>query len=156
MKKKQVSGIILMLAVFLLLESCRSTINFSAPLSGKFNQVRLPEKNFIIIGPVFASSTEIHTVKSLGNVIKVEGRKITHNDLVIKAAELGADDIINVTIDMKTSGRSRYVNRSTGWERVFTYTGSALAIKYIDDEKVIEEDILLENLTAESLQIPLP
>ena len=139
MKNKYAIGVFLFAAVFLLFTSCRSTVNFSAPISGKYSQVGLPEKNFIILGPVSASSTEIHTVESLGRVKKVEGRKITHNDLVIKAAELGADDIINVTIDIKTNGKTSFRNWLTSWERVFTYTGNALAVKYIDDENE-EED----------------
>jgi len=127
-------GIFLLTAIFLLFTACGSiTVNFSAPLEGKFNTVRLPEKNFIVIGPVSAFSTEIHTVTPFGIVRKVEGSKITHNDLVIKAAELDADDIINVTIDIKTQGKTSIGSRRQGWERIFYYSGDALAIKYIED-----------------------
>ncbi|MCL2138508.1 MAG: hypothetical protein FWH41_03135 [Treponema sp.] len=120
-------------AVFCLLPGCNSVMDFSAPIAGKFNTADLPVKNFEIIGPVYAASTEIHTVGSFGVVKRVEGAKITHNDLVIEAARLNADDIINVRIDKKTNGKAGFLNWLTGWERVFSYSGSAIAIKYVDE-----------------------
>jgi len=148
MEKKQALGIFLFTAVFMLLTACRSTINFSAPLSGRYSQVRLPEKNFIILGHVSATSMEIHTIKPFGIVKKVEGRKLTHNDLVIKAAELDADDIINVTIDIKTNGKTGFIYWLKGWERIFYYSGYAVAIKYIDEDEdnYEDEDVLSEIL----------
>ena len=104
------------------------TMDFTAPLAGSFASAGVAVKSFIIIGTVSASSTETHTVGPFGVVRKVEGAKITYSDLMMEAALIGADDIIDVRIKMNTVGslKSR--------ERIFTYTGEALAVQYISGE----------------------
>jgi hypothetical protein len=49
-----------------------------------------------------------------------------------EAAKLEADDIINVRIDMNDNYNSSAFGWMTGWVRTFTYTGTALAIKYTE------------------------
>jgi hypothetical protein len=49
-----------------------------------------------------------------------------------EAARLEADDIINVRIDMNTNYSETGFSWLTGWVRVYTYTGTALAIKYTE------------------------
>ena len=49
-----------------------------------------------------------------------------------EAAKLEADDIINVRIDMNANYTKGFFDFFTGWIRTYTYTGTALAIKYTD------------------------
>ena len=115
------------------------TIDYTAPLQGKFDNAGLPVKAFEVVGPVSASATETHRASPLSIVRTVEGAKVTYSDLMQEAARLGADDIIDVRIDMNTSGKTSLIDRLTGWERTFTHTGQAIAIRYVsgrDGEKV--------------------
>jgi len=122
----------LLLAVLspLLLAGC-VTVDFTVPLQGKHNNVSLAEKDFIVIGSVSIRATEIHSASPLGFSKTVEGSKVTYTDLMQEAARIGADDIIDVRIDMNTSGEAGFLDWLTGWERTFTHTGEALAIQYV-------------------------
>jgi uncharacterized protein YbjQ (UPF0145 family) len=114
--------------------------NYTAGMSGSFNQLVPTVKNFDVIGVVVVQSTETHSAGPLGFVKKVEGAKVTYSDLVLKAEKLTADDIIDVRIDMDTNGKTTFFAWLTGWTRTFTYTGKAIAIKYINNEKQGEKD----------------
>ena len=115
--------------------SC-SSVDYTVPLSGKYIEAGIVHKGFLVIGPVSASSQEIHTCGPFGFVKKVEGSKITHSDLVIEAAKLEADDIINIRIDINTDGKTRFIDWIRGWKRTFTYTGHAIAVKYVDEDVI--------------------
>jgi len=49
-----------------------------------------------------------------------------------EAARLEADDIINVRIDMNTNFSRSGFSWLTGWVKTYTYTGTALAIRYTE------------------------
>ena len=110
------------LILLLLLAGCTS-VNYSEPLAGRYIRAAVAPKNFIVIGAVSARSTETHTVNGIFK--RVEGAKIGYTDLVLEAAALGADDIIDVRIDVNII---KGTNRN---EEVYVYTGEALAIKYV-------------------------
>jgi hypothetical protein len=44
-------------------------------------------------------------------------------------------------IQMNTNGRTTLIDWLIGWERVFTYTGEAIAVKYIDMEPAVQDPI---------------
>jgi hypothetical protein len=121
-----------------LLAGC-TTIDYSSPLAGHYDTVGTVVKNFNVIGTVSVNSAEKHSASPLGFVKKVEGAKITYNDLMIEAALVDADDIIDVRIDMNTGGKTTFIDWLKGWERTFTYTGKAIAVQYADNEITEEE-----------------
>ena len=122
------------LPVLAVLAGC-VTVDFTAPLQGKFDNAGLAYKAFEVIGPVSVSATETHRASPLSIVRTVEGAKVTYSDLMQEAARLGADDIIDVRIDMNTSGKTNLLDRLTGWERIFTHTGQAVAIRYVSGKE---------------------
>ena len=125
---RKIKVLIVIFAVCLL-AAC-TTNNFSANLSGASDYSTVAVKDFISLGIISIESKEIHYSSPLGFVKRVEGSKITFNDLMQEAAKLEADDIINVRIDMNTNYVKRASDWITGWTKIYTYTGTALAIKY--------------------------
>jgi len=113
--------------------------DYTVPMAGKYDNISVIVKNFELIGTVTVRATEKHTISPLGIKRKVEGAKVTYSDLMQEAAKFKADDIINVRIDIQTNGKTTIVDWFKGWERIFFYTGQALAIKYIDNVDKIEE-----------------
>jgi hypothetical protein len=132
--------VIAALALTLVLSGC-GTMDYTAPLAGKFDNAGVVTKRFTVIGAVSVQSTETHSASPLGFVKKVEGSKITYTDLMLEAARIDADDIIDVRIDMNTSGKTSFVDFLKGWERTFIHTGQALAIKYSGDAEADDESL---------------
>jgi hypothetical protein len=107
------------------------TMDYTAPLEGRYVTASHAVKDFEVIGLVSVSSAETHRAGPFGFVKTVEGSKVTYSDLMQEAALIEADDIIDVRIDIHAGKAARFAERLTGWERVFAYTGKALAIKYV-------------------------
>jgi len=87
---------------------------------GQVDQITLVEKDFIVVGMIFITSSE---TRVNGEIIK--GSPVTFEMLLKEAEKLGADDIVNLRID--TTSRQIYSGES---EEVTTYKATALAIKY--------------------------
>jgi len=130
---------VLLLAVPVMSAGC-VLVDYTVPMAGKYDRAGVVVKNFIMIGTVTVQATEKHTISPLGISRKVEGAKVTYSDLMRKAAALNADDIINVRIDMRTTGKTTIAEWLNGWERTFFYTGRALAIKYVDSDENEEQE----------------
>jgi hypothetical protein len=111
------------------------TVDFTAPLAGRYVKAGVGDKDFEVIGIVQVESIEFHKVGPFGFAKTVEGSKVNYTDLMIEAARIQADDIIDVRIDMNAGKPTTFAERLTGWERTFTYTGKALAIKYVDKKE---------------------
>ncbi|MDR2480295.1 MAG: hypothetical protein LBD48_13435 [Treponema sp.] len=109
-----------------------TSINYTSSVAGVSDYATLVFKSFFVLGTVTASAVETHSAGPFGFVKSVEGSKVTYNDLVRAAAQMEADDIVDVRIDVNTAGTTSFVDWITGWTRTFTYTGTALAIKYLD------------------------
>jgi len=107
------------------------SVDYTLPAEGRYATAILTAKDFEVIGPVSVTSTETHRAGPFGTVKSVEGSKVTFSDLLREAARLEADDIIDVRIDIHAGKKARFAERLTGWERTFTYTGKALAIRYV-------------------------
>ena len=122
--------LILVIAVYAL-AAC-TTNNFSANVAGSSDHSTVVVKDFTSLGIVTVRATEIHSSGPFGFNKSVEGSKITFSDLMQEAVRLDADDIINVRIDMNSSYTKGILGWFTGWTRTYTYTGTALAIKYTD------------------------
>jgi hypothetical protein len=115
------------------------SVDFTAPLAGKYVKADVGVKDFEVIGVVSVETVELHRAGPLGFVKTVEGAKVHYSDLMIEAAKIEADDIIDVRIDMNAGKPTTFAERMTGWERTFTYTGRALAIRYVDKQDNADE-----------------
>jgi len=120
-----------MLIIALILAGCANT-NYTANMSGASDYATVAVKDFVTLGIVTVEKTEIHYASPFGFIKRIEGSKITYADLMQEAARLEADDIINVRTDVNTSYKGSVFDWFTGWTRVYTHTGTALAIKYTD------------------------
>ena len=118
------------LAAFALV-SCTTT-DYTANVAGVSDNVTLVVKDFITLGIVTVYSQEIHHSGPFGFVKSVKGAKITYADLLHEATKLEADDVINVRIEMHSDYKTGAFDWISGWNKVFKYTGTALAIKYTD------------------------
>jgi len=95
------------------------------PLDGKLEHAVLAVKDYEVKGVVFVQSQERLT-KIFGSNLVLSGSKITYSMLMREAVKLGADDIINVRVDISTS-ETKERNKE---ELTYHYSASALAIKY--------------------------
>ena len=115
----------------ILLASCNTipdnNVNYSHSLNGTTNNVNIVTKDFESVGIVFVKSVE--TIDSLGNHT---GSKITYEMFMREAAKMEADDVVNIRIDISQK-KEKVVSPLDGSESLLTtysYTGTALAIKY--------------------------
>jgi hypothetical protein len=138
--KKAVLSIIIM-AIFAL-AACKTT-DYTANVSGASDHAAIAVKDFVTLGIVMVQTTEIHHSGPFGFKKSVEGAKIAYPDLMQEAAKLEKDDIINIRIDMHANYTKGLFDWLTGWNRVYTHTGTALAIKYTDklDSKIPDSQL---------------
>jgi len=127
--KKPIFAIIISAAFVLM--ACKTT-DYTSNMSGASDYATVAVKDFVTLGIVTVHSTETHYASAFGFEKRIEGAKITYSDLLQEAAKLEADDVINVRIDVNTTYRGSIFDWFTGWKRVYTHTGTALAIKYTD------------------------
>jgi uncharacterized protein YbjQ (UPF0145 family) len=125
--KKPIFAIIISAAFVLM--ACRTT-DYTSNMSGASDYATVAVKDFVTLGIITVHSTETHYSSAFGVEKRVEGSKITYSDLLQEAAKLEADDIINVRIDVNATYKESIFKWFTGWKRVYTHTGTALAIKY--------------------------
>jgi hypothetical protein len=128
---KRTSLCLLVLPTVLALFGCTSN-NYAANMFGLSDYTTVVVKDFITLGIVTVTKTETHSSGPLGFSKSVEGSKITYGDLMQEAVQLDADDIINVRIDIHSNYKTSAFAWITGWTRTYTYTGTALAIKYTE------------------------
>jgi hypothetical protein len=106
-----------MLAVLLTFGfSAMGCASISGDNIGSFPSIAVPAKDFTSLGLVFTENV----------VENKSGKVFTYNALLKEAQALGADAIVNVTIDVQREG-TKILMFSFGKE---TWYGSATAIKY--------------------------
>jgi len=123
---------------FSALTGCVTVDSVSGENQGGFGQIVPAAKDFEGKGLVFTEvSFDIDDKGSRGDVF-------TYQALLKEAQKLGADAIVNVTIDIKREGSSTE-RRLFGTKKTLgivsgkeTWYGSALAIKYTDTIKSVE------------------
>ena len=142
MKKIIFAALILFAVVF----SACTTNNYSANLSGASDYSTVAVKDFTSLGIITVQTTEIHHSGPFGFSKSIEGSKITFSDLMQEAAKLEADDIINIRIDVNSNYTKGAFDWITGWTKVYTYTGTALAVKYTDKLETQYSDPQLSGL----------
>ncbi|MDR1179708.1 MAG: hypothetical protein LBK44_04320, partial [Spirochaetales bacterium] len=125
---KKAGIVMLMLAAFAL-ASC-STTNVSTNRVGWSEYVDMAVKDFDSLGIISLKSEEVIATGPLHFTSEHTGSRITYADLFTEAAKKGADDIVNVRIDVQTEQRTTPFDWLTGSMVKYTYTGTALAVKY--------------------------
>ena len=123
--KKFLSIMILVTIVFMSCTTTTKNVNYSYPHDGYSNNASLAVKDYEPIGIIFLKSNEV--VDGNGNHT---GSKITYEMLMIEAAKLGADDVINIKIDVNQAEEKFSSNRIIITKTTYNYTATALAIKY--------------------------
>jgi uncharacterized protein YbjQ (UPF0145 family) len=137
--------ILSMMVLIIVLAGCASN-NYTASLTGAADNSTIAVKDFVTLGIITVRSTEIHKCGPFGISRSVQGSKITFADLMQEAAKLESDDIINVRIDINTSYSKTAFDWLTGWTRTYSYTGTALAIKYTEKVDIEVADPQLSSL----------
>jgi hypothetical protein len=129
-KRVLVLGMLGMVLAFGMMSmGCQST-HFSTNTVGWSNYADVAIKDYETLGVVTVKAEEVHKVGAFHFTDDHTGSNVTYADLLAEAAKLGADDIINVRIDRKTDSSKNLFSFFTGTTETWTYTGSALAIKY--------------------------
>jgi len=124
---KNVGFVLAVLAVALVLSGCVTPASGGVNIEnhGRFGeQVRTPAKDFESRGLVFTES-RFEIVSGRGTL---NGETFTYQALLREAQRLGADAIINVTIDK----RMENITQGATTTRREVWFGSALAIRYTD------------------------
>ena len=132
--KKQFVLFMLVVALVMTFSSC-STTNLTTSQVGWSNYSDLVAKDFDVVGVVIVESTEISKTYPLMFTTTVEGSRPTYADLMKKAVEVGADDIINVRVDKTVKSKKTLIDFFIGSEDIYVYTATATAIKYKDVEQ---------------------
>ena len=125
--------------VFTVLVSCvpptKGGSNSTGALSGTIENAVLAVKDYDVKGVIWVQSQE-KEIKSNSGVI-LSGSKITHGMLMAEAVKLGADDVINLRVDVsiseelvKTGSRGNPGRAVQEKVVVYNYSATALAIKY--------------------------
>ncbi|MCL2244736.1 MAG: hypothetical protein FWC03_09775, partial [Treponema sp.] len=94
---KKLLGLFIVFALFFVSCASQPKIDYTYPQSGNiYNAAPIPVKDYETLGIIFAESTEITDENGNHN-----GSKITFAMLMREAAKLGADDVINLRIDVQ-------------------------------------------------------
>lgn len=130
--KKSLFVTALIAVVGLLAISCSST-NLETNQVGWSSYTKITGKDFDAVKIVKVTSKETITTDPFYLNKKTEGSRVLYAQLMDEAAKAGADDIINVRIDRKLETSKRpIIQFFTGKYTVYTYTATAVAIKYKD------------------------
>ena len=129
--KKNVFFSVVVLAIMMLVCSC-STTDLTTNQVGWSNYSDIVVKDYDVVGIVTVESTETIKVGFLSLTKEVTGSRVTYADLMKKAAEMGADDVINVRIDKKNNFKTTPFDFLIGSTKTYTYVATGTAIKYKD------------------------
>jgi hypothetical protein len=122
---------------------CTSTTALiSGANNGSFPVVNVAAKDFTTLGFVFTENTIEHSRSDTVN--RASGEVLTYHALLKEAEKLGADAIVNVTIDAKIDSKGSVtklgaLRLSDTEQKKEIWYGSALAIKYTN--KLTQGDV---------------
>jgi hypothetical protein len=115
----------------LILAGCTTT-DLSTNKVGWSNYAEIAVKDFETLGIITVESQEVVIASFLGINKNRRGSRVVWSDLMAEAAKLGADDIINVRIDVVDQNTRTPLDFIIGWTHTYNYKGTALAIKYTE------------------------
>ncbi len=145
---KKLFLVMMALTATLILSSCKS-IDMSTNQVGWSNYSSLATKDYDIVGIIYLESTETIKTSFLCINTTKTGSRITYSDLMKKAEEMGANDVINVRVDRKTESKSSPLDFITGSNKTYKYLCTATAIRYKEpassgssegNDKVLEKE----------------
>jgi hypothetical protein len=134
MAKFKVFGVVVLLSVLMLsLNGCVSVYKYN--VSGQHDNVAVAVKDFEPKGMVFVTTS---ILKGSLPFQPDDGEKVTYELLLKEAQKVGADAIVNVTMNVETDRLTLF--RVIPWgQKTETWTGSALAIAYTESVGVPRE-----------------
>lgn len=132
MQKHFLPTILIATALGLLVTSCQTNIDLTSNKTGWSDYAKFATKDFTPLGIVRLVSTETTIHSGFNLNAEHKGSTITYDMLIAEAKKLGADDIINVRIDVQRTVAHSLLDFFTGYTDTKTFTGNALAIKYKD------------------------
>jgi len=112
-----------------------ATSNVASNRTGWSDYATITTKDYEPVRIIRVTSEETKERSVFGVVTAHRGSQITYDMLIAKAAALGADDVINVRIDRvdKTVHSTiPFFEWLIGYSERYSYTGTALAIRYKD------------------------
>jgi len=122
---KKLLGLCVVLSI--VLASCSSVIvpkvDHAYPFSGSSNNSAIVIKDYTTMGIIFVKSSEV-----IDGNRNHTGSKITFEMLMKEAQKLGADDIINIRVDVNEV--LEFSIDGYPFKTTYNYTATALAIKY--------------------------
>jgi len=126
----RILGSVAIIGLLLVVTSCATT-DLTTNRTGWSDYATIAIKDYTSLDHVRVTATETTTVGFLGLTSSTIGSKVTYDMLLAEAKKLGADDIINVRIDVQNrSTRNLILDRIIGYTATVDYIGNALAIKY--------------------------
>lgn len=114
--------------------SCKSTNSLETNQVGWSAYTATVAKDYDAVRIVSVTSTETITQSPFSFRKNTKGSRVLYAQLMDEAKKLGAHDIINVRVDRKLESTkpNAIVRFFIGSREVYTYTATALAIKYKD------------------------
>jgi hypothetical protein len=131
---------VLAVIIALVLASCETT-DFSTNQVGWSDYADIAVKDFESLGIVTLQAQEQIGFGPFQLTRYHTGSRVTYAGLFEEAKKLGADEIINVRIDVRTEEVTSPVDFFTGGKATHTYTGTALAIKYTGAMEQVKSNI---------------
>ena len=130
---KKVFAGVLVLAVLLMVSSC-ITYDMTNNKVGWSNNADISVKDFDVVGIIRLESQEVSEYSPFGIFRGYKGSRIVWSDLMEEAARMGADDVINVRIEMTNQNKRipGIFEFFVGYTNTWKYKATALAIKYTD------------------------
>jgi len=112
-----------------------ATTNVASNKTGWSDYATIITKDYQPVRIIRVTSEEIKERSVFGVVTSQKGSQITYDMLIAEAVALGADDVINVRIDRMDKtvhGTIPFFEWLTGYTERYSYTATALAIRYKD------------------------
>ena len=122
---------IVVLAALTMVSGCKS-YDVTANKVGYSIVGDIAVKDYQVVKIITLESQEVSIYSPLGLKKTMRGSRIIWSDLMAEAAKAGADDVINVRIEMTNQNERipRFFEFFTGYTNTWKFQATALAIKY--------------------------
>ena len=119
---------------------CNTTVKYTEQAVGQsLNMGSLPVKDFVVLGPITVQATEVKETGMFGSS-KHTGSGVIDALLMEEVKKLGGHDAINVKIS-KQEEANIHLWGIFGTKKTYTYTATALAVKYTDTLKAAAQAV---------------
>jgi hypothetical protein len=127
--KRGVIAVVILSAV--ILAACTST-DLTTNKVGWSNYAEVAIKDYEAVGVINLESQEVYEATPFGINKSLKGSRIVWSDLMAEAVKMGANDVINIRIEVtdQNARRPQFVEFLTGYTLTYTYKATGLAIRY--------------------------